>query len=124
VLRSATTASARATLATANGPNAVASSGPAARLGKERRRNNVLVGMALLPVDSLTTRPPERATHDVALFDVVRGDRWLPHSRTTGILIGPRASDSDFSSGIREGKSRSVGDLAARVTDRQPDSHV
>ena len=41
-----------------------------------------------------------------------------PHfsfSRTTGILIGRWASDSDFSSGIYEGKSRSVGDLAPRA---------
>ena len=37
-------------------------------------------------------------------------------SRTTGILIGRWVPDSDFSSGIHEGNSRSVGDVAARRT--------
>ena len=40
----------------------------------------------------------------------------LPQSRTTGILIARWAPDSDFSSGMREGKSRSLGGLAARAT--------
>jgi hypothetical protein len=36
---------------------------------------------------------PERATHAVALFDVVRGDRWLPHSRrSSGLGAGGGAA--------------------------------
>jgi hypothetical protein len=52
---------------------------------------------------------------------------WAPRSRTAllvsrtfSILIGHRARDSDFSSAIHEGKSRSVGDLAARATMQKP----
>jgi hypothetical protein len=40
----------------------------------------------------------------------------LLDSRTTGILISRWAPDSDFSSGIHEGNSRSVADLAAQAT--------
>jgi hypothetical protein len=30
---------------------------------------------------------PERATHAVARFDVVQGDRWFPQSRTSGHVV-------------------------------------
>jgi hypothetical protein len=40
---------------------------------------------------------PERATHAVALFDVVRGDRWLPHPHeraAPGPALAPSGRDS------------------------------
>lgn len=52
--------------------------------------------LAMSPLPSHTTAlrqiqqrgTPERATHAVVLFDMVRGDRSLPQSRTTGHEIG------------------------------------
>ena len=48
-----------------------------------------------------------------------RLETTVPHSRTTGILIGRWVPASDFSYSIHEGNSRSVGDVAAQATMRQ-----